>query len=188
MSLYIQGIYKWPEGSYEMQVFNSYTYIYTCFALVDVLTSTRNNRRQRVAVTTHTPCRTCNTNSIRNWLKLRYEVLTAANIKMAVFWVVAPCSLVEVYNIKYCCTDLTTRKGNIHILLIIIFQSYFCFGKDFKEGISRSSQRSTVQRESPDRDDTTHNASGVELKLKCSGRTSQKTPTALVLTSNMQHS
>jgi hypothetical protein len=29
---------------------------------------------------------------------VRFEVLTAARIKMAVFWVVAPCSLVEVYR------------------------------------------------------------------------------------------
>jgi hypothetical protein len=27
---------------------------------------------------------------------VRFEVLTAASTKMAVFWVVAPCSLVEV--------------------------------------------------------------------------------------------
>jgi hypothetical protein len=27
---------------------------------------------------------------------LRFEVLTAASMKMAIFWVVAPCSLVEV--------------------------------------------------------------------------------------------
>jgi hypothetical protein len=109
-------------------------------------------------------------------------------MEIAVFRVIAQCSLVEVYSIRYCCTNLTTRKGNIHILLNIIFQSCFYFDKYFKEGISRSYQESTVLRESPDRGDTTHNASGVELKLKCSGRTSQKTPTALVLTSNMQHS
>jgi hypothetical protein len=30
--------------------------------------------------------------------RVRYEVLTAANIKMAVFWVVAQCSLVEIYR------------------------------------------------------------------------------------------
>jgi hypothetical protein len=27
-----------------------------------------------------------------------FEVLTAASMKMAVFWIVAPCSLVEVYR------------------------------------------------------------------------------------------
>jgi hypothetical protein len=27
-----------------------------------------------------------------------FEILTAVNTKMAVFWVVAPCSLVEVYQ------------------------------------------------------------------------------------------
>jgi hypothetical protein len=29
---------------------------------------------------------------------LGFEVLTAASMKMAVFWVVVPCSLVEVYR------------------------------------------------------------------------------------------
>jgi hypothetical protein len=29
---------------------------------------------------------------------VRFQVLTAASMKMAVFWVVAPCSLVEVYR------------------------------------------------------------------------------------------
>jgi hypothetical protein len=30
--------------------------------------------------------------------QLIFEVLTAASMKMAVFWVVAPCSLVEIYR------------------------------------------------------------------------------------------
>jgi hypothetical protein len=29
---------------------------------------------------------------------MRFEVLTSERMKMAVFWVVAPCSLVEVYR------------------------------------------------------------------------------------------
>jgi hypothetical protein len=29
---------------------------------------------------------------------VRFEVLTAVSTKMAVFWVVAPCSLVEIYH------------------------------------------------------------------------------------------
>jgi hypothetical protein len=29
---------------------------------------------------------------------VRFEVLTVANMKMAVFWVVVPCSLVDVYR------------------------------------------------------------------------------------------
>jgi hypothetical protein len=29
---------------------------------------------------------------------VRFQVLTVVNMKMAVFWVVAPCSLVEVYH------------------------------------------------------------------------------------------
>jgi hypothetical protein len=30
--------------------------------------------------------------------RVRFEVLTAVSTRMAVFWVVAPCSLVEVYQ------------------------------------------------------------------------------------------
>jgi hypothetical protein len=33
-----------------------------------------------------------------NFIFVRFVVLTAASTKMAVFWVVAPCSLVEVYR------------------------------------------------------------------------------------------
>jgi hypothetical protein len=43
------------------------------------------------------------------------------------------------------------------------------------------------KRGPPDRKDKTHSANGVEMKRKHSGRTSQKTHTALVLTSNMQY-
>jgi hypothetical protein len=32
------------------------------------------------------------------FIQVRFEVLTAASMKMAVFWVVAPCSLVEIYR------------------------------------------------------------------------------------------
>jgi hypothetical protein len=38
---------------------------------------------------------------LSQWVNIstvRFEVLTAASMKMAVFWVVAPCSLVEVYQ------------------------------------------------------------------------------------------
>jgi hypothetical protein len=35
-----------------------------------------------------------------DWIyRVGSEVLTAANMKMAVFWFVAPCSLVEVYRL-----------------------------------------------------------------------------------------
>jgi hypothetical protein len=34
----------------------------------------------------------------RKKLKVGFEVLTAVGTKMAVFWVVAPCSMVEVYQ------------------------------------------------------------------------------------------
>jgi hypothetical protein len=53
--------------------------------------------------------------------------------------------------------------------------------------LKRGSPGLLVERVSPDREDKTHSASGVELKFKYSGWTSQKTPSALVLTANMQH-
>jgi hypothetical protein len=31
-------------------------------------------------------------------IQFRFQILTAVSIKMAVFWVVAPCHLVEVYQ------------------------------------------------------------------------------------------
>jgi hypothetical protein len=43
------------------------------------------------------------TNHMNSWggsetgVNVRFEVLMVANMKMTVFWVVAPCSLVEVY-------------------------------------------------------------------------------------------
>jgi hypothetical protein len=42
----------------------------------------------------------------------RFEVLTAVSTKMAVFWVVAPCSLVEVYQ-RFrgpCCLDQCSHR------------------------------------------------------------------------------
>jgi hypothetical protein len=79
-------------------------------------------------------------------------------------------------------------KARIHIFWKIILESYFCFDKDFKDALSRSCQGSPIQRGIPDREDTTRSTSEAELKLKYSGRTSLKTHSALVLTSNMQHS
>jgi hypothetical protein len=86
------------------------------------------------------------------------------------------------HNIKYCFTNLSARKRSIPVIWNIIFPSYLNSDKYFEEGISRSSQGSSVQRGSPDREITTCSASGVELKLKYLGRTSLETPTALVLT------
>jgi hypothetical protein len=38
----------------------------------------------------------------KHWhFKVGFEILTAVSMKMAVFWVVAPCSLVEVYQITW---------------------------------------------------------------------------------------
>jgi hypothetical protein len=35
-------------------------------------------------------------------MKVRFDVLTAVSMNIAVFWVVAPCSLVEVYQTTRC--------------------------------------------------------------------------------------
>jgi hypothetical protein len=67
--------------------------------------------------------------------KVGFEVLTAASMKMAVFWVVAPCSLVEVYQ-RFrgtCCLhhqDVTTQNTvifswynfKINLCYIILYQ------------------------------------------------------------------
>jgi hypothetical protein len=53
-----------------------------------------------------------------SYKKVKFEVITAANMKMAVFWVVDPCSLVEVYR-RFrgaCCLNhhgATTQKTAI---------------------------------------------------------------------------
>jgi hypothetical protein len=47
------------------------------------------------------PLNTQKTRLLEIWLQMRYlrfEVLTAANVKMAVCWTVAPCSFTEVYQ------------------------------------------------------------------------------------------
>jgi hypothetical protein len=43
-----------------------------------------------------------------------FEVLTAVSMKMAIFWVVAPCSLVEVYKLFRgpCCLH---HQGDRHL-------------------------------------------------------------------------
>jgi hypothetical protein len=35
---------------------------------------------------------------VKQYWKVRFQVLTATSMKMAVFWVVAQCSLIEVYR------------------------------------------------------------------------------------------
>jgi hypothetical protein len=51
---------------------------------------------------------------VRTFLNVGFEVLTAVSAKMAVFWVVALCSLVEVYQ-RFggpCCLHLQGDDGN----------------------------------------------------------------------------
>jgi hypothetical protein len=46
---------------------------------------------------------------------VRFQVLTAASMKMTVFWVVAPCSLVEVYRRLRgaCCLMIVTDVSEV---------------------------------------------------------------------------
>jgi hypothetical protein len=44
---------------------------------------------------------------------VRFQVLTAASMKMAVFWVVVPCNLVEVYR----------RFGNAYCLIALMMEA-----------------------------------------------------------------
>jgi hypothetical protein len=54
---------------------------------------------------TDTSCPLYKANSL-----VRFQVLTAASMKMAVFWVIAPCSLVEVYRrFRGACYQTTRR-------------------------------------------------------------------------------
>jgi hypothetical protein len=85
---------------------------------------------------------------------------------VAVFFCIFKTGIKKCSNIKYCCTNITSRKGSIRVLWNTIFQNYFYFDKDFKEGVCRSRQGSSLQRGSPDREDTTNNDSGSELELE----------------------
>jgi hypothetical protein len=50
-----------------------------------------------------------------NTVRLGFEVLTAVSMKIAVFWVVAPCSLVEVYQ-RY-----NPEDSNLHTVRLFNF-------------------------------------------------------------------
>jgi hypothetical protein len=57
---------------------------------------------------------------------LRFQVLTAASMKMAVFWVVAPCSLVEVYRRfrgACCLIDLMIKTVSIYETSVNFYQT-----------------------------------------------------------------
>jgi hypothetical protein len=51
-----------------------------------------------------------------HFIIVRFEVLTAASMKVAVFWVVAPYSLVEVYRrLRGASDDLPDDGGSKHL-------------------------------------------------------------------------
>jgi hypothetical protein len=54
---------------------------------------------------------------------VRFQVLTAASMKMAVFWVVAPCSLVEVYR-RFrgaCCLHHQGDRNNREDSVLLVY-------------------------------------------------------------------
>jgi hypothetical protein len=53
---------------------------------------------------------------------MRFEVLTAAGTKMAVFWVVAPCSLVEVYR-RFRAMSLMLKAASTSEMLVNFYQT-----------------------------------------------------------------
>jgi hypothetical protein len=64
----------------------------------------------------------------RSWkiqIEVRFEVLTAVSTKMVVFWVVAPCSLVEVYQ-RFrgpCCIALMVEAAGTSETLLTAYSS-----------------------------------------------------------------
>jgi hypothetical protein len=62
-------------------------------------------------------------------MAVAFEVLTAVGTKMAVLWVVAPCSLVEVYrNFEVGCLmvcSATTQKSAILVLCVFWTIDFF---------------------------------------------------------------
>jgi hypothetical protein len=51
-------------------------------------------------------------------VQVRFQVVTAASMKMAVFWVAAPCSLVDVYPCfigAYCLRHRLDDGGSKHL-------------------------------------------------------------------------
>jgi hypothetical protein len=51
-----------------------------------------------------------------------FEVLTAARMEMAVFWVVAPCSLIEVYQ-SFKGTCCLHYQGDVEALIALIMEA-----------------------------------------------------------------
>jgi hypothetical protein len=66
-----------------------------------------------------------NMSTLRNfYVFVRFKVLTVANMKMVVFWVVAPCSLVEVYRCfrSACCLHHQGDKYGATSQTTVIFE------------------------------------------------------------------
>jgi hypothetical protein len=63
-----------------------------------------------------------------------FEVLMAARMKMAVFWVVVPCSLVEVYRFRGpCCLHLIAlmmKAASTSETLVNIYQTTWCYNPE----------------------------------------------------------
>jgi hypothetical protein len=59
--------------------------------------------------------------------EVRFEVLTAVSMKMAVFWVVAPCSLVEVYR-RF--RALMMEAAGTSETLVYFYQTIRCYNPE----------------------------------------------------------
>jgi hypothetical protein len=77
-------------------------------------------------------------------MSVRFQVLIAANIKMTVFWVVAPCSLVEVYQ-RFrdpCCLHHQGDQGGTTQKTAIFRQE--CIQNDCADAIKEYAENTAV--------------------------------------------
>jgi hypothetical protein len=80
------------------------------------------------------------------FIQVRYQVLTAANMKMILFWYVTPCSLVEVYRrFRYAhrsdCGGRNTSETSVNFYQTIrrvTFQKTVIFMLSFSSVLSKS--------------------------------------------------
>jgi hypothetical protein len=86
--------------------------------ILDMLHNIFTSLQHRQQQTTHSQDEILGVISIEVWSKyssylVRFEVLTAVSMKMAVFWAVAPCSLVEVYR-RFTGASCLHHQGCLH--------------------------------------------------------------------------
>jgi hypothetical protein len=70
--------------------------------------------------------------------RVRFQVLIAASVKMAVFWVVAPCSLVEVYR-RFrgaCCPHYQGDRATIQKTAIFMSHGFAATNRPITERVN----------------------------------------------------